>query len=276
MEKYKIEKGSVMETLIIPLYGKKLAAELYPDLFMDRDCVELFKRIDAEIPKMSKFKKKIGAIYAGTRQYDLVSVCKAYAKDHEEAIVCNLGCGLDTSFSFIRNGKLKGYNVDFPDVIKVRKELLGEREDEINISGDLNDFSWMKELDFSVDKGAVFFASGVFYYFKREDMKKLIAAMAEAFPGGKLVFDATNAKGLKKMLKTWAKGTDMVSVNTYFCLDDEQEIMGYSDKVKAVIKKGYITGYRPLDKRYGFFANLLLNYLDKHNLSQIIEVEFKK
>ena len=32
MMKYKIEKGSVQETLLIPLYGRKMAMDLYPDL----------------------------------------------------------------------------------------------------------------------------------------------------------------------------------------------------------------------------------------------------
>ena len=44
--KYKIEKGSVQETLLIPLYGRKMAMDLYPDLFADTDCQRLFDRID--------------------------------------------------------------------------------------------------------------------------------------------------------------------------------------------------------------------------------------
>ncbi len=276
MEKYKIEKGSVMETLIIPLYGKKEATKMYPDLFKDTDCVELFERVDVEIPHMSNFKRKLGAIMAGTRQFDLVSACKTYIKTHEDATVLNLGCGLDTSFSFLKNGRLKGINIDFPDVIKVRNELLPGRKDELNIASDLNDLTWIEKVDFETEKGLVAFASGVFYYFKKEEVKAIVAAMAEAFPGGKLVFDSTNAKGLKKMLKTWAKGTEMVDVATYFSLEDEQEIMAWSDKIARVTKRGYMTGYRPLDKAYGFFANLLFKYVDKKNLSQIIEIEFKK
>jgi O-methyltransferase involved in polyketide biosynthesis len=34
-EKIKIEKGSVQETLIIPLYGRKLCAEQFPTLYRD-------------------------------------------------------------------------------------------------------------------------------------------------------------------------------------------------------------------------------------------------
>ena len=39
--KYKISKGSVQETLLIPLYGRKMAMDLYPDLFSDHDCQQL-------------------------------------------------------------------------------------------------------------------------------------------------------------------------------------------------------------------------------------------
>lgn len=39
--KYKIKKGTVQETLMIPLYGRKLAMDMYPDIFNDRDCQEL-------------------------------------------------------------------------------------------------------------------------------------------------------------------------------------------------------------------------------------------
>ena len=46
MEKIKIEKGMVQETLLIPLYGRKYAMDRYPDLFMDHDCQAIFEQID--------------------------------------------------------------------------------------------------------------------------------------------------------------------------------------------------------------------------------------
>ncbi len=276
MEKYKIEKGSVMETLLIPLYGKMKAVELYPDLFKDNDCVELLKKVDYDFEEFGKIKMNIGAIMAGTRQYDLATACKAYLKTHENAAVVNLGCGLDTTFSQVSNGKARAYNIDFPDVIKLRTELLGNRELETNIVSDITDTTWFDKIEFSKDKGAVFFASGVFFYIKKSEIKKLIASMAEAFPGGKLVFDATNLKGLKQMLKTWLEPTKMGEVDLYFSLEDENEILTWSDKIDKVIKKGYMTGYRPLDKRFGFIANTIFKYGERKNMTQIIEIYFKK
>ena len=39
--KYKIEKNTVQETLILPLYSRKLCTELYPNLYLDETAVRL-------------------------------------------------------------------------------------------------------------------------------------------------------------------------------------------------------------------------------------------
>ena len=42
--KYKIEKNTVQETLILPLYSRKLCTELYPNLYRDETAVRLLER----------------------------------------------------------------------------------------------------------------------------------------------------------------------------------------------------------------------------------------
>lgn len=275
MEKIKIEKGTVQETLLIPLYGRKYAMDLYPDLFMDHDCQALFDRIDFTVPdNMKGMLGNIGCIMGATRQYDMASACRAYLKAHPNACVVNLGCGLDTTFRQVDNGKAKGYNLDFPDTIAIRNELLGTREREFNIACDLNDISWFDQIDFRPEDGIVFFASGIFYYFKMTDVEKLFAAMAEHFPGGKLVFDATKKKGLKSMLKTWLKGFEMKDINVYFSVDDVHTLKEWSGHISSAVSNPYLTGYRPLDKRYGFITNIVFRYLDRSKMCQIIELKF--
>ena len=75
MKKYKIQKDSVQETLIIPLYGRKQAMDMYPDLFDDTDCQILLDNIEYGFKKTNMIKSKIGAILAAIRKYDMVSVC---------------------------------------------------------------------------------------------------------------------------------------------------------------------------------------------------------
>ena len=125
MEKVKIEPGTVQETLLIPLYGRKQAMDRYPDIFMDHDCQEIFSHVDFQVSEQMRGKiGKIGSIMGATRQFDMASVCRRYLKDHPKACVVNLGCGLDTTFRQVDNGHARAYNLDFPDAIAARNELL--------------------------------------------------------------------------------------------------------------------------------------------------------
>ncbi|WP_204206711.1 hypothetical protein [Enorma massiliensis] len=42
----KIEKNTVQETLILPLYSRKLCTELYPNLYKDETAARLLDQID--------------------------------------------------------------------------------------------------------------------------------------------------------------------------------------------------------------------------------------
>lgn len=277
MEKIKIEAGTVQETLLIPLYGRKRAMDQYPENFSDRDCQALFEQVEFTEPdNMKGILGKIGSIMAATRQYDMAAVCRAYLKEHPRACVVNLGCGLDTTFRQVDNGQAKGYNLDFPDAINARNELLGERAREYNIACDLNDLSWFEQIDFHPEDGAVFFASGVFYYFKTVEVQRLFTAMAEHFKGAKLTFDATKQKGLKSMLKTWLKGFEMKDISVYFSVDDTAELCSWSENIVSAVSNGYLSGYRPLDKRYGFITNLVFRHLDRSGMCQVIEMDFAR
>ena len=44
--KYHIEKNTVQETLVIPLYGRKMCSTLYPRLFYDETAIRLMDEID--------------------------------------------------------------------------------------------------------------------------------------------------------------------------------------------------------------------------------------
>ena len=52
--KYKIEKNTVQETLVIPLYSRKLCTELYPNLFQDETAVRLIDQIDYDFSETEK------------------------------------------------------------------------------------------------------------------------------------------------------------------------------------------------------------------------------
>lgn len=276
--KYHIENNTVQETLILPLYGRKLCSERFPGLFSDPESARLIESIDYDFSEKGKKMETtiglFGAVEVAQRQYDLAYEVSEYLRAHPNAAVVNLGCGLDTTFYRVDNGSCKGYNIDMPDVIAVRNELLPPRERERNIACDLNDTSWFDEIDGS--EGAIFFAAGVFYYFKNEQVKALITAMSERFEGGAAVFDTCNRRGVKMMMKTWLKEAGITDVSAFFAVSDpEREIGAWSDKI-AVSSKPYMCGYRPLGKSVRPLYRFLSKFGDNNVAMKIVKVAFVK
>ena len=173
--KYKIEKNTVQETLVLPLYSRKLCSELYPNLYQDETAVHLIDQIDYDFSEAEKnsrsLMQRFGALEVAMRQCDLAWEVQAYLKTHPCAAVVNLGCGLDNTGRACDNGSCKIYNLDFPDVIAVRNKLLPAGEREQNIPCDLKDPAWFDRID--ATGGAGFFASGGFYYFLTQQFRIL-------------------------------------------------------------------------------------------------------
>ncbi|MBP3204293.1 MAG: class I SAM-dependent methyltransferase [Lachnospiraceae bacterium] len=271
---YHIEKNTVQETLIIPLYGRKVCSEHFPDLFKDPEAERICGMLDYDFEKNGKKMESaaglFGALEVAQRQYDLAWEVKDYLRKNPDAAVVNLGCGLDDTFRKCDNGKCRGYNIDMRDVIAVRNELLPESDRERNLAYDLNDTSWMDEIDGS--NGAVFFAAGVFYYFKTEDVKALFQKMAKRFPGGVLVFDSCNRRGTKLMTKTWIKEAGIADVDALFSLEDKDVLKSWSDDFASVTAKSYMRGYRDIYKDVSFFHKLMIKFCDGLVKMQIIKI----
>ncbi len=275
--KYHIEKNSVQETLLIPLYGRKMCSELYPTLYRDETAIRLIDQVDYDFSalaeKVNSLMQRFGFLEVAMRQRNLAWEVRDYLSTHPNAAVVNLGCGLDAAARACDNGTCRIYNLDFPDVIAVRDELLPAGEREQNIPCDLNDTAWFEKIDAS--EGAVFFAAGVFYYFLTEQVRALVGAMARAFPGGKLVFDAANQKAVKLMLKTWIKDAEIKNVGAYFAVSDAvRELSPWAEGMR-VSSRGYMLGYHDLkDPSVSGFFRFLARVGDNMMKMQIVRLDF--
>lgn len=275
--KYSIEKNTVQETLVIPVYARKMCSELYPRLFYDETAFRLIEQVDYDFSVLEKrsgsLMQRFGFLEAAMRQNDLAWEVRDYLREHPNAAVVNLGCGLDDTGRSCDNGTCKIYNLDFPDVIAVRDTLLPAGEREENVPCDLNDTAWFSKIDAS--GGAVFFAAGVFYYFLAPQVKALVLAMAEAFPNGRIVFDAAGKKAVKLMLKTWIRQAKIQDVGAYFSVEDAKtELSAWSDSLR-VSSRGYMLGYNDLkDPSVSGFFRFLARVGDGSMKMRIVQISF--
>ena len=276
--KYHIEKNTVQETLVIPLFGRLVCSERFPQLFSDLEAKRICNSLDYDFAEKRKKMESafglFGALEVAQRQYDLRCEVEAYLQTHPKAAVVNLGCGLDDTFRKCDNGLCHGYNIDLPDVIAVRNELLPAGERERNVACDLTDPRWMEAVDDS--SGAVFIAAGVFYYFRTEDVKTLFSRMAERFPGSVLAFDSCNRRGAKMMRSTWLKEAGITDVSAFFSLEDEREPESWSGRFASVTAKSYMRGYRDIYEHVRPLHKLMIRFCDGLVRMRIVKITFRE
>lgn len=277
MEKIHIERNTVQETLVIPLYARMLCTRAYPRLYRDERAAELMARLGYDFGALEHRSRgmmyRFGVLETAMRQVDLAWEVRDYLKNHPEAAVINLGCGLDLTGENCDNGRCKIYNLDFPDIITLRERLLPGSERIRNLGVDLNDTSWFGEID--AGGGAVFFAAGVFYYFETGQIQALFSKMEKRFAGGRLVFDTAGKKAVRLMLKTWVKTAGITDVNACFCVEDlDRDLRAWMPNT-AISARGYMLGYHDLkDPAVSGFFRLLSRLGDGLMKMRIVRMDF--
>ena len=246
-DKIRIVPGSVQETLIIPLYGRKICSERFPSLYADKSAAQLCARLDYDFADLDAHAKstfwQFGALEAAMRQIDMEWEIRDYLAARPAAAVVNMGCGLDQTGRVCDNGTCRIYNVDMPDIIAAREELAPAGERERNIAGDLNDYAWMDAVDGG--DGAIFFAAGVFHYLTEAQARALVNQLAVRFPGCRIVFDVMGKLGKRLMRRTF-KGFGMENYDECLFVEDPATLDGWCPTA-TTSTRGFMLGYRRMD-----------------------------
>ena len=273
----KIEKGTVQETLIIPLYARKKCTDKFPLLYDDPMASKICSMLDYDFSELDKLYEKtayeFGAMKAALRQMDMMWEINDYIAAYPDASIVCMGCGLDFDARRCGSDRNHIFNIDFPDVIETREKLAQTGQRETNIAADLTDHRWMEKID--AKAGAVFFAAGVFHYLKREDLKALVVEMANRFPGCRLVFDTVGKFGHRMMMKAVLKKHGMKDFGELFNTGNaEKDLSGWSDKI-CVSSRKYMLGYYDM-KVPGVrgIHRLLAGAGDRLMKMQIVRIDF--
>lgn len=60
--KYHIEKNTVQETLVIPLYGRVKCSELYPNFYKDDEAKKIIDNLDYDFSKLEEKKRNVSIL----------------------------------------------------------------------------------------------------------------------------------------------------------------------------------------------------------------------
>jgi O-methyltransferase involved in polyketide biosynthesis len=201
------ELGSVQKTLLLPLWGRAVETRKPRPLLVDQTAVKIIDTIGYDFSTIARNISVISQLAWIVRSLHTDRTIRQFLARHPDATIVNLGCGLDTTFERVDNGRLCWYDLDLPDVIALRRRFIQESGRRRFFACSLLDTEWLRELK-SVH--SVFFvAMGVFYYLREGEMKLFLSRLADTFACSELLFDACSALGLKTANKKVIKDGGM-------------------------------------------------------------------
>ena len=263
------EFKGVEDTLFIPLTARINISKKFPNYFYDEKAIQLEKIL----PKNNSIEEKsdeYSMIASAARYYNLDEISHNFISKHKNANIINLGVGLETSYFRIDRRDSIFYEIDLPDVIESRKQVLGENEGEILIPGDLFDLEWTKNIDCS--KPSLMIVSGVFQYFHEDEIIKLIDGLKEKFDGGEIVFDATTKFGLK-LANRYVKRTGNESAMMYFYVNDSKKFANKTNCQLIEERPFFREARNKLSKKLEFITKISMYFADKFKQTKIIHLK---
>jgi methyltransferase (TIGR00027 family) len=187
---------TVADTLFIPLYMRCLETRRTDRIIEDPDACRIVDAVDYDFSKYDQATRSQVGTCIRVRFFD--DVTRRFLDANAEPVVIQLGCGLDSRAARVGGTKGVFYNVDLPEVMELRDELLPPDERNVSISQSMFDTSWMAPIRERHPEGRfLVLAEGVFMYFTEERMRPLIQNLARVFAPGEMAFDVCSSFGCK-------------------------------------------------------------------------------
>ncbi len=239
----KIQFTKEKETMLITLSGRAEQSQWKDPILRDPWAEEAMRHIDYDMSQSLKgvsswsMWRKIGCTIIASRAATFDLLTTHYLADHPDAVVLQVGCGMDSRvFRINPPASVQWYDVDYPDVIDLHRQLFPGRDAYHLVGASLQDLGWLDEVP--RERSGLLIAEGVLHYLSESEVKALLNAVVAHFPNGQIIFDICNSMIVKR-----TGGNVGGTGATYkWGLDDPQDIRRLEPKLELVKE------YRPSEQ----------------------------
>ena len=199
----KIQFPKEKETMLMTLHCRAIQSQWKEPILHDPWAEDAMQHVDYDIRRNYsalgwRLVGKMGCTVVATRAATFDLLTTQFLADHPHATVLHVGCGMDSRvFRVNPPGDVQWYDVDYPDVVDLRRRLLPDRSSSHLIGASLEDLTWLSQVP--RDQPTLLLAEGVLMYLGEAEVKALLTAVAERFPGGQMVFDVVHPMILKSV-----------------------------------------------------------------------------
>ncbi len=257
MKKIRVELGPVQQTLLMPLWGRAVESAKRRPRLVDRTAERVVSEIDYDFSTIANGMSEITRLawIARSRVFD--SCIRNFLSRHETATVVNLGCGFDTTFERIDDGKVTWIDLDLPDVIALRRTFIPEGDRRRLVAASVFDRGWEDVIDPTTS--LFFLAAGVFYYFTGDEVRSLLVRFADNFPGCEMAFDVASKAGLAVANKRVIEAGGMsAAASLKWSIENAHEMEAWDPRIHVIFEKptfqGFPKGLHP-GKRFGMMMS---------------------
>ncbi len=230
----------VAETSLITLYLRALEAQRPDALMKDMKAVEIVRQLDqSSLQSTLALTEDTGRVVMILKSREFDRFAQDFMQRNPTAVIVHLGCGLDTRFERVDDGRVNWVDVDLPEVIELRRLLIGGESDRRRyLACSVLDKDWLDALCIDPRDPVLFLAEGLFEYFDEAQVKGVVLAMKTHFQAAQLVFDAYNP--FLRFSHNLRVGRTRVGTPLHWALRHARDLEHWGD------------GIRLLDERYPF------------------------
>ena len=204
--------SDVSSTMLITLYARARESRSRNPIITDPKAVEMIDIIKKEIagsnnPIHKKILKnsynpKLAVTMAlRSRRFD--RYVSDFLSKYPNGTIINLGCGLDTRFYRIDNGTVIWYDIDFPEVIELRRRFMEENSRHFFIGNSVLNPEWIAKVN--TGGPYLILAEGLFMYLTETDVQELLQRIYRELGSAEIVCEVTNRYWVNKMSSSWMK-----------------------------------------------------------------------
>ena len=226
----KIKLDGVAETLLITLNARAKDYKSPKSVLHDKKSFEIASQLDYDFKKFDTAWASYYGVLA--RAYIMDEEVKKFIEKYPDCTIVSIGCGLDTRFERVDNGKITWYNLDLPEVMENRKLLFKENDRVKNISKSVFESDWTKEI-VTDGKELLIVSEGVLMFFNEDEVKKILEILVNNFDKFELHLDLLY-KGTIKMSAKHDTLKKMNDVRFKWGVKDGSEIVKLEPKLKQI------------------------------------------
>ncbi|MHA6623452.1 class I SAM-dependent methyltransferase [Pseudonocardia sp. DLS-67] len=182
------------ESLFLTLSGRALDSRLPRPFLGDPMAAEILRKTGYDPAKFPTMRSKLleprmKVFDIAVRAKRLDEAVRQFVIRHPEAVVLDLGAGLDNRiFRIDPPSTVAWYDIDFPEVIALREQVVPRHPNARSIGADVTDLRWLDDVP--ADRPGVVVHDGLIAFLPQNGFVSLLDRLVGHLPGGELAFNA--------------------------------------------------------------------------------------